>query len=209
MLATQDLDQLRQRVLASYHLGPLTGEETRAYILHRLGTVGWHGRPRWDEAAFAAVFEHSGGLPRRINRLCSRVLLYGALEEAAEVTRAMVETTAEELAQDLEGGRPATPGHGNGHGHGRAVDGHAAAPALALAPDGLPGGLARAGLLTQELARLSSDLHAELHAEIDRESTAVAELRQRLDALEQRMARRDRVFQKLLDALSAHGVGSP
>jgi len=106
MLASPDLDQLRQRVLASYHLGPLTREETRAYILHRLGTVGWHGRPRWDEASFAAVFAHSGGIPRRINRLCSRVLLYGALEESDEITAAMVETTAEELAQDLEGGKP-------------------------------------------------------------------------------------------------------
>jgi putative secretion ATPase (PEP-CTERM system associated) len=195
MLATQDLDQLRQRVLASYHLGPLTREETRAYILHRLGTVGWHGRPRWNDDAFAAVFAHSGGLPRRINRLCSRVLLYGALEEADEITRAMVETTAEELAQDLEGGRPAA-----------AVDGHAGA-APALPPNASPqAGFGRAELLTQELARLSSDLHAELHAEIDRESTAVAELRQRLDALEQRVARRDRVFQRLLDALSASGV---
>jgi general secretion pathway protein A len=107
MLASPDLDQLRQRVLASYHLGPLTREETRAYILHRLGTVGWRGRPRWDEASFSAVFAHSAGIPRRINRLCSRVLLYGALEETDEITAAMVETTAEELAQDLEGGKPA------------------------------------------------------------------------------------------------------
>ena len=161
-------------MLASYHLGPLTREETRAYVLHRLGTVGWHGRPRWDEAAFAAAFEHSGGLPRRINRLCSRVLLYGALEETDEITRAMVDTTAEELAQDLEGGRPTAIAQAG------AVDGHAAAPGLV--PGAMEGGLARAGLLTQELARLSTDLHAELHAELDRESTAVAELRQRLDA---------------------------
>ena len=173
MLATPDLDQLRQRVLASYHLGPLTREETRAYILHRLGTVGWRGRPRWDDAAFAAVFAHSGGLPRRINRLCSRVLLYGALEETDEVTAAMVETTAEELAQDLEGGRPATP----------------AAPAPAAG-----GG---------DFAQLGRDLHSEL---LHHESTATAELRRRLDALEARVARRDHVLQRLLDALSAYGA---
>ena len=40
MLGTDDLDQLRQRVLASYHLGPLTEAETRAYIEHRLRTAG-------------------------------------------------------------------------------------------------------------------------------------------------------------------------
>jgi putative secretion ATPase (PEP-CTERM system associated) len=195
MLATPDLDQLRQRVLASYHLGPLTSDETRAYILHRLGTVGWAGRPRWDEAAFGAVFAHSGGLPRRINRLCSRVLLYGALEETDDITAAMVDTTAEELAQDLEGGQPAGPAAANGTRTAHAD----------FAASDFP----RAGIGHPDFARLSHDLHAELHAELDRESTAVAELRQRLDALESRVARRDRVFQRLLEALSGHTPGQP
>ena len=69
-------------MLASYHLGPLTEAETRAYIEHRLNAVGWNGDPRWEDGAFAAVYRHTGGIPRRINTLCSRVLLYGALEEA-------------------------------------------------------------------------------------------------------------------------------
>ena len=81
-LASPDLDQLRQRVLASFHLGPLGPEEVRAYVQHRLRAVGWTGNPHFEEAAYAAVHRHSGGIPRRINRLCSRVLLYGALEEA-------------------------------------------------------------------------------------------------------------------------------
>jgi putative secretion ATPase (PEP-CTERM system associated) len=103
MLASPELDQLRQRVLASYHLGPLDAAETQAYVEHRLGTVGWQGRPAIDAAAFAALHLHSGGLPRRINRLCSRVLLYGALEEAATLTADMVDSTAHELTRDLEG----------------------------------------------------------------------------------------------------------
>jgi putative secretion ATPase (PEP-CTERM system associated) len=187
MLASPELDQLRQRVLASYHLGPLTREETRAYILHRLGTVGWHGRPRWNEDSFAAVFAHSGGLPRRINRLCSRVLLYGALEETDEISAAMVETTAEELAQDLEGGRPA-------------------APAPAPEPAELPRkAFVHADLASPEFVRLRQELHAELHTELALENTAIAELRRRVDELEARVKRRDRVFQRLLDALSAYG----
>jgi hypothetical protein len=166
MLASPDLDQLRQRVLASYHLGPLTREETRAYILHRLGTAGWRGRPRWDDAAFGTVFTHSDGLPRRINRLCSRVLLYGALEETDEITAGMVETTAEELAQDLEGGGPAAP----------RFDG------------------------------IGRELQAELQADLQTDG-ALTELRLRLDALEARVARRDRVFQRLLDALGTFSAG--
>jgi putative secretion ATPase (PEP-CTERM system associated) len=108
MLASSDLDQLRQRVLASFHLGPLSGDETRGYILHRLGTVGWHDRPHFEDAAFAAVHQHTGGVPRRINRLCGRLLLYGALEGTDTLTAAMVEATAGELAADLTG---TTPGH--------------------------------------------------------------------------------------------------
>jgi len=104
LLASPNLDQLRQRVLTSYHLGPLSQDETRAYIEHRLHAVGWAGDPHWDDAAFEAVFTHTGGIPRRINRLCSRVLLYGVLEETHDITRGVVDATAVELAQDLEGG---------------------------------------------------------------------------------------------------------
>ena len=113
LLASPALDQLRQRVLTSYHLGPLSQPETRAYIEHRLRAVGWAGDPHWEEAAFEAVFTHTGGIPRRINRLCSRVLLYGVLEEAHDITGDVVDVTALELAHDLEGveaGGPAQPG---------------------------------------------------------------------------------------------------
>jgi putative secretion ATPase (PEP-CTERM system associated) len=106
LLASPDLDQLRQRVLASFHLGPLDAEDTRAYVEHRLATVGWTGSPEIEDAAFAAVHRHTGGIPRRINRLCSRVLLYGALEGAGTLTEAMVEGTALELTRDLEGMPP-------------------------------------------------------------------------------------------------------
>jgi putative secretion ATPase (PEP-CTERM system associated) len=107
MLASPDLDQLRQRVLASYHLGPLTREETRAYIEHRLAAVGWHGdNPHWEDMAFSAVYDHSGGIPRRVNRLCGRVLLYGALEQSDTISAAMVGSTGEELASDLQGVSP-------------------------------------------------------------------------------------------------------
>ncbi len=104
-LASTSLDQLRQRVLTSYHLGPLSREETRGYVEHRLSAVGWDGDPQVEDAAFDAIYGSTDGVPRRINRLCSRVLLYGALEETHDVTAAMVEQTAEELQRDLEGSR--------------------------------------------------------------------------------------------------------
>jgi putative secretion ATPase (PEP-CTERM system associated) len=110
MLASPELDQLRQRVLASFHLGPLSQGDSRAYVEHRLSTVGWDGgNPSWDDDAFAAVHRHSGGIPRRINRLCARVLIYGALEQVEHVSPAMVDSTADELDEDLEGGGGAAP----------------------------------------------------------------------------------------------------
>lgn len=105
ILAGQDWEQLRQRVLASFHLGPLTPEETRGYIEHRLRTVGWSGNPGFDSDAFSAVHRHTGGIPRRINTLCSRVLLLGALDDAHRITTAMVDSTAEELSVDLGTGQ--------------------------------------------------------------------------------------------------------
>ena len=105
ILASPDLDQLRQRVLASYHLGPLSEEETRSYIEHRLRLGGWSGdNPQWEHGAFSAIYRHSDGIPRRINRLCSRALMHGALDETQMITLAMIESTADELQEDLRGG---------------------------------------------------------------------------------------------------------
>jgi len=101
VLAGKDWEQLRQRVLASCHLGPMTSEETRGYIEHRLRTVGWQGDPVWQDTAFAAVHRQTGGIPRRINTLCSRVLLFGALEETHAITAGIVDDTAAELNRDL------------------------------------------------------------------------------------------------------------
>jgi len=104
IIASPDLDQLRQRVLASYHLSGLSAEETHAYVAHRMRAVGWEGRPEWAAGALDLVHRFAGGIPRRINRLCSRILLSGALEGAEVLTPAMVEATAVELDDDLGGG---------------------------------------------------------------------------------------------------------
>jgi putative secretion ATPase (PEP-CTERM system associated) len=80
-LQSEDMQQLRQRVIASYHLGPMEALETRAYIEHRLKTAGWQGDPAFDDDAFDAIFTFTGGIPRRINTLCDRLLLFGFLEE--------------------------------------------------------------------------------------------------------------------------------
>jgi putative secretion ATPase (PEP-CTERM system associated) len=81
LLQSKSMEQLRQRVTASCHLGPMDSSETRAYIEHRLRHVGWKGRPHFDEEAFGEIHRLTGGIPRKINRLCNRLLLGAFLSE--------------------------------------------------------------------------------------------------------------------------------
>jgi general secretion pathway protein A len=101
MMAAPDMEQLRQRVIASCHLAPLDADEVRDYVEHRLLLTGWQADPVFTDDAFVRIAAHTGGVPRRINTLCTRILLYGSLEELHRVDAAVVEQVAQELA--LEG----------------------------------------------------------------------------------------------------------
>jgi general secretion pathway protein A len=99
--ASPELEQLRQRVTAYYHLAPLDLAETRAYIEHRLRTVGWNNDPHFTDDAFQAIFERSEGVPRRINTLAARMLLFGFLEELHQIDGKATRQVADELADEL------------------------------------------------------------------------------------------------------------
>jgi putative secretion ATPase (PEP-CTERM system associated) len=103
-MARPELEQLRQRVLASYHLGPMAEAETRAYIEHRLRLVGWNDDPRFTDEAFRQIYIETGGIPRKINSLCSRLMLFGFLEETHRVDQDTVAQVAEELRAEIGGG---------------------------------------------------------------------------------------------------------
>ena len=101
ILQSPDMQQLRQRVVASYHLGPMDAAETRGYILHRLGLVGWNNDPAFDEEAFAVVHRFSGGIPRRINTFVDRLLLFGYLEEKHQLGEAEVDEVMADLRSEV------------------------------------------------------------------------------------------------------------
>lgn len=127
-IAGPELEQLRQRVTASYHLGPLDEADTRGYIEHRLRLVQWKGDPEITDAAFSKIFKHSGGLPRRINTLCSRLLLYGSLEGLHRLDDDVVDKVVEELSlevAEVEGKPAAILQHslsGNSGGNAETMD---------------------------------------------------------------------------------------
>ncbi len=99
-------EQLRQRVIATYHLNPLDAAETRTYIEHRLSRVGWQSDPAFTDDAFEAIFGFCNGVPRRINNLCDRLLLYAFLEEQHQIDAALVQAVSQEIGAELWGGRP-------------------------------------------------------------------------------------------------------
>jgi general secretion pathway protein A len=100
-LQSPELDQLRQRVIASCHLGPMDTEEIGAYIVHRLQTVGWRDDPAFSDDAFDAIFQYTGGIPRKINMLCDRLLLMGRLDEKHAFTGKEVAEVISELKQEF------------------------------------------------------------------------------------------------------------
>ncbi len=103
ILRSPRMEQLRQRVLASCHLGPMEPHETRAYIEHRLRHVGWAQRPSIGAAAFEAIHRATGGVPRRINTLCNRVLLSAYLDEAEFIDAQRVQSAEADLDHEISG----------------------------------------------------------------------------------------------------------
>ena len=97
ILLSPGMKQLRQRVTASCHIGPLSEEETEGYIQHRLKCAGAKGSPQFDAEAYAAIYKASDGIPRRVNMVCDRLLLLGFLEETSSFGAAEVATVVDEI----------------------------------------------------------------------------------------------------------------
>lgn len=94
------LEQLRQRVIAVHHLEPMGAHEIEPYMQHRLRVVGWRGRPQFTPDAFTTLFRASAGVPRRLNQIAGRVLLFGAIEHLETIDARAVETVMADMAGD-------------------------------------------------------------------------------------------------------------
>lgn len=96
----QSLEQLRQRVIAAHHLEAMEPGELEPYIKHRLACVGWRGNPEFDQRVFAEMYEATGGIPRRINQVATRLLLLGAVEQRTRIDSAMLAAVLQEMRSD-------------------------------------------------------------------------------------------------------------
>jgi putative secretion ATPase (PEP-CTERM system associated) len=103
-----DLEQLRQRVIATHHLEPIARDELPGYVERRMTLCSWKGDPSFTPEAYDAMYDYSGGVPRRLNTLASRILLFGALEERHDIDEDVVNEVIDDLRRDQtpsEGGR--------------------------------------------------------------------------------------------------------
>lgn len=116
LLTSPDLEQFRQRVVASYHLGAMTAAETREYIRHRLSVVGWTNDPEFTEEAFPAIYAQTGGLPRKINTFCSRLMMFCYLDDIHCVDGPVVHAVAEDLTKEMGSILDHAPGDGRSAG---------------------------------------------------------------------------------------------
>ena len=96
MLERPELRQLRQRIVARYHLGPLTRPEVAAYVRHRLEVAGAQ-RQLFPARLMDRVYRLSGGVPRIINVLCDRALLGTYVQGKERVDRATLAQAAREV----------------------------------------------------------------------------------------------------------------
>jgi general secretion pathway protein A len=74
-LDTPKLRQLRQRICVSLNLEPFTQEDTERYIKHRFEVAGSGNFVRFDQDTMRLIHKRSGGIPRKINKLCEFILL--------------------------------------------------------------------------------------------------------------------------------------
>lgn len=105
-LASPQLEQMRQRVIATHHLDGMAANEVHAYLDHRLNIAGAAERPSFNDAACAALFTASAGIPRRINQIATRALLLAALDNHDVVDGALIDHVVAD--QQADQASPAT-----------------------------------------------------------------------------------------------------
>jgi putative secretion ATPase (PEP-CTERM system associated) len=97
VLATRELEQLRQRITVSYHLMPLGAEETAAYVNHRLRRAATGVPLQFSPEVTALIHAHSQGVPRKINIIADAILLFGYGEDRQVIDRDLTVQVLEEL----------------------------------------------------------------------------------------------------------------
>jgi type II secretory pathway predicted ATPase ExeA len=96
-LDADNMRQLVQRARLRFHLGPLSEDECREYVFHRLDRAGAGDRQIFDPDTMPLVYRYSGGIPRLVNTLCDTAMLCAFAEDRLGVSLADIHAAVEEL----------------------------------------------------------------------------------------------------------------
>lgn len=108
IIQNPNMEQFRQRIIASSNLSAFILEDTIAYIQYRLNQAGG-SVDIIDNNCYALIQQHSRGIPRKINAVMDRVLLYGYLEECPCIRLEHVQTVLNEINQEIANQQPSEP----------------------------------------------------------------------------------------------------
>jgi putative secretion ATPase (PEP-CTERM system associated) len=101
ILRAPNMEQFRQRIVASCHLTPLNRDEMKEYVEHRLHHAGCTKDNLIADDAYDVMYQFTNGVPRKTNTLMDRVLLYGFLEEIAVFSVEDVNNVIEEVKAEM------------------------------------------------------------------------------------------------------------
>ena len=118
-LDSPELVQLAQRVRLRFHLGALSKDDLRSYVVHRLEIAGANGRAIFAEETFAEIYKFTGGVPRLVNTLCDTAMMAAYGEDRDQVTLREIQSALTELqwvefaARVVARGAPEPAAHGD------------------------------------------------------------------------------------------------
>ena len=101
ILARKEMRQLAQRITARFHLQPLSCEEVKAYVSHRLAVAGQNIQI-FPEKSIKLLYKLSNGIPRLINIICDRALLGAYVENQYNVTPRIIKKASKEVFGELK-----------------------------------------------------------------------------------------------------------
>lgn len=95
-LSRTELRQLSQRIIARYHLQPLSNKDISAYVTHRLNVAGAQ-KQFFPDSSIEKLYQLTHGIPRLINAVCDRALLGAFVLENQKVSKSILKKAAYEV----------------------------------------------------------------------------------------------------------------
>jgi len=103
MLSSHKLRQLGQRITINCRLAPLTFQEAKDYIRHRISLASHRASPPFDKSAYRAIYDYASGIPRLINIACDRTLLNAFSRNSFQITGGLAREAIRELKKTEPG----------------------------------------------------------------------------------------------------------